>query len=65
MFKRELEDEGIFLSTGKIRKILITGGLYSSERSREIAVEYKDCGGNVEEVADNLGLSIPPLTISH
>ena len=65
VFKRELEDEGIFLSTGKIRKILITGGLYSSERSREIAEEYKDCGGNVEEVADNLGLSIPPLTISH
>ena len=35
-FQRELEDKGIKLSSSKIRKILITGGCWSTERSREI-----------------------------
>lgn len=35
-FQRELEDKGIKLSSSKIRKILITGGRWSTERSREI-----------------------------
>ena len=39
-FQRELEDKGIRLSSSKIRKILITGGRWSTERSREIAKLY-------------------------
>ena len=35
-FQKELEDMGIKLSSSKIRKILITGGCWSTERSREI-----------------------------
>lgn len=37
VFKQELQDQGINLSTSKIRKILITGGCWSTERSRQIA----------------------------
>lgn len=36
-FQRELKAIGINLSSSKIRKILITGGCWSTERSREIA----------------------------
>ena len=35
-FQKELKDLGIKLSSSKIRKILITGGCWSTERSREI-----------------------------
>lgn len=35
-FQKELEDMGIKLSSSKIRKILITGGCWSTERSREV-----------------------------
>lgn len=41
LFQEELEEKGIKLSTGKIRKILITGGVYSTELSRSIAREYE------------------------
>lgn len=41
-FQRELKDvHGIELSTAKIRKILITGGCWSTERSREVAELYE------------------------
>lgn len=40
-FQRELEEKGIKLSTAKIRKILITGGCWSTERSREVAKLYE------------------------
>lgn len=40
-FQKELEEQGIKISTGKIRKILITGGLWSTERSREVALLYE------------------------
>ena len=36
-FQRELKAMGISLSSSKIRKILITGGCWTTERSREIA----------------------------
>ena len=39
-FQRQLKDMGIKLSTSKIRKILITGGCWTTERSREIAELY-------------------------
>ena len=41
VFQDELESLGIRLSSSKIRKILITGGCWSTERSREIGKFYK------------------------
>lgn len=35
-FQRELAEQGIKLSTSKIKKILITGGLWTTETSRTI-----------------------------
>lgn len=55
-FKKELLDYGIDLSTTKIRKILITGECWSTERSREVADLYEKFG-SVERVAKELGLS--------
>lgn len=56
-FRRELQDGyGIRLSTAKIRKILITGGLWTTERSREVAELYERYG-SVCRVAEELGLS--------
>ena len=56
-FHRELRDvHGIGLSTAKIRKILITGGLWTTERSREVAELYERYG-SVHRVAEELGLS--------
>ena len=61
-FRRELRDvPGIELSTAKIRKILITGGLWTTERSREVA-ELFERYGNVNRVAEELGLSIGLVT---
>lgn len=61
-FRRELRDiHGIELSTAKIRKILITGGLWTTERSREVAELYERYG-NINQVADELGLSIGLVT---
>ncbi len=39
-FQRELQENGIFLSTSKIKKILITGGCGTTARSREIQGLY-------------------------
>ena len=39
-FQRELQESGIFLSTSKIKKILITGGRWTTARSREIQEMY-------------------------
>ena len=61
-FRRELRDiHGIELSTAKIRKILITGGLWTTERSREVAELYERFG-SVNRVAEKLGLSIGLVT---
>ena len=63
-FRRELRDvHGIELSTAKIRKILITGGLWSTERSREVADLFEQYG-SVKRVAEELGLS-PGLVITY
>ena len=35
-FRKELEEMGIKLSTSKIKKILVSGGCWTTERSREI-----------------------------
>lgn len=55
-FQKELEEYGIKLSTAKIRKILITGGCWTTERSREVADLYKKYG-SISRVAKELGLS--------
>lgn len=60
--KRLSSDHGIELSTAKIRKILITGGLWSTERSREVAElyeKYKD----IKRVAAELEVSDALVTM--
>lgn len=39
-FQRQLQENGISLSTSKIKKILITGGCWTTARSREIQKLY-------------------------
>ena len=74
-FQKELEDMGIKLSSSKIRKILITGGCWSTERSREIGelfYEYtmpKSEGGkglNNDEAIARIatGLEVSIVTVS-
>ena len=55
-FQKELEEYGIKLSTAKIRKILITGGCWTTERSREVGELYEKYG-SVARVAKELELS--------
>ena len=55
-FQKMLKEKGIILSTAKIRKILITGGVYTTERSREVA-ELFERYKSVKLVAAELGLS--------
>ena len=56
-FRKQLkENYDIELSTAKIRKILITGGRWSTERSREIQRKYTELK-SVTLVAESLGLS--------
>ena len=61
-FRRELKNMGIELSTAKIRKILITGGCWTTERSREIAELYQKYG-SVKKVAEILKVSEPLVTM--
>ena len=54
-FQKELKEQyEIDLSTAKIRKILITGGCWTTERSREAAALYQKYG-SVPRVAEELG----------
>lgn len=62
-FKQELKEQGIVLSTAKIRKILITGGCWSTKRSREVAEMY-DKYGSVAKVAEALEISTAMVTMS-
>lgn len=39
-FQKELEEEGIRLSTSKIKKILVTGGCWTTVRSRQVQELY-------------------------
>ena len=56
-FRKQLKGNyDIELSTAKIRKILITGGRWSTERSREIQRKYSELK-SVPLVAESLGLS--------
>ncbi len=56
-FRKQLKGNyDIELSTAKIRKILITGGRWSTERSREIQKKYSELK-SAPLVAESLGLS--------
>lgn len=64
-FQKELEESGIKLSTSKLKKILITGGLWTTERSREIrelythyTAEGMDAASAVKAIADELETSV-------
>lgn len=76
-FSKELEDAGIKLSSSKIRKILITGGCWSTERSREIAGLFHQYtalaaeGGTglnssdaIKKIASDLGVSIVTVSVN-
>lgn len=61
-FQKELKERGIELSTAKIRKILITGGCWSTERSREVASLYKELK-DVKKVAEELDVTPALVTM--
>lgn len=61
-FQEELEEQGIKLSTCKIRKILITGDVYSTKLSRAVAMEYEKFSllprkERLEKTAKAIGMS--------
>lgn len=77
VFKKKLEDKGIKLSSSKIRKILITGGCWSTERSREIEALFnqyirpKSKGGDglkrdaaVAKIASDLNISVVTVSVN-
>jgi hypothetical protein len=61
-FQKELEAKGISLSTAKIRKILITGGCWSTKRSRDVAELYEKYH-SVSRVAAELGVTDALVTM--
>ena len=61
-FQKKLEENGIKLSTAKIRKILITGGCWTTERSREVEMLYEQYG-SVARVAEKLDVSTAMATM--
>ena len=70
-FQRELEEQGIHLSTSKIKKILITGGLWTTERSRVIQERFRQyVGGSiapdaaVKRIATELGISKVSVSVN-
>lgn len=77
-FQKELEEiHGIHLSRTKLQKILITGGCWSTERSREIQWLYEEYTTGTEEggkrlsaeeavraIAKHLGISTVSVTIN-
>ena len=76
-FRRELEDMGIKLSSSKIRKILITGGRWTAERSREIVASFDKYTAPADEgdlalkssaaitrIAEELDVSIVTVSIN-
>ena len=77
VFQKELKAIGINLSSSKIRKILISGGCWTTERSREIAdlfdlyTSTKDDGGHglpedlaVKKIAAELEVSLVTVNVN-
>ena len=55
-----MEEEGIRLSTSKIKKILVTGGCWTTARSRQVQELYeKYTKGDVDTDADGRTLTAP------
>ena len=61
-FQRELKENGFDLSTAKIRKILITGGKWTTERSRAVAKMYEKYK-SIPQVAKALGVTDELVTM--
>lgn len=62
-FQKELEEiHDIHLSTAKIRKILITGGCWTTERSREVSQLYERYG-SISAVAKELEVTDALVTM--
>lgn len=63
-FRRDLKNSyDIALSTAKIRKILITGGCWTTESSRNIQRYYNELK-SISEVANKLGVSTAIVTMN-
>jgi len=77
VFSKELDNMGIKLSTSKIRKILITGGCWSTERSRQIDELFQnytkpvseggkgmDASEAVKKIANDLDVSTVTVSVN-
>jgi len=69
-FRKELEQQGIKLSTSKIKKILITGGLWTTSISRQIQELFKQYAEEVGEasavkrIVEELGVSAVTVSVN-
>lgn len=69
-FQKELEEQGIKLSRSKTQKILVTGGRWSTERSREVQKLYQKYlvvmppKQAVKRVAEELDISTVSVNIN-
>lgn len=76
-FQKELKEQGIRLSTSKIKKILVTGGLWTTQQTRTIQEMFGHYTGSLEEggegedpaaaikrIADELGISTVSVSVS-
>ena len=62
-FQKELKEQhGIILSTSKLRKILITGGCWTTKRSREVAEQFARYH-SISKVAHALGVTSALVTM--
>ena len=63
--KELVEKHGIRLSTSKIRKVLISGGCWTTERSREVqALYYELTQQAVSMISQKLGVSRPTVVVN-
>ena len=76
-FQRELAEQGIRLSTSKIKKILVTGGLWTTQQTRTIQEMFELYTSSLEEggegmnpaaaikrIADELEISTVSVSVS-
>ena len=61
-FQRELAEQGIRLSTSKIKKILITGGLWTTQQTRTIQEMFRFYTSSLEDGGEGLN---PAAAIKH
>ena len=70
-FQRELKEQGIYLSISKIKKILIAGGLWTTERSRLVQelfsryiAEGVEQDAAMKRIADELKVSRVSVSVN-